>query len=84
MRLGLASRKETKKTRVLKKIGLHAQNMIIILDSIVNITGGVGPIWPFNKHKNLHFDNAHDIHMSSKNYGESGYSLDLDLLTISH
>ena len=24
-----------------------------------------------------------DIHMSSENYGESGYGLDLDLLTIS-
>lgn len=33
-----------------------------------------------NEHENLQFDNEEYIHMSSKNY-ESGYSLDLDLLT---
>ena len=38
--------------------------------------------WTFNEHKNLHLDNKYDVHMSSKNYEESGYGLDLDLLTI--
>ena len=37
-------------------------------------------IWPFNEHKNLHSSNAWDIHMNSKNYEESGYGLDLELL----
>ena len=27
---------------------------------------------PFSEHKNLHFDVDLDIHMSSKNYEESG------------
>ena len=34
-----------------------------------------------NEHENLHFGNEHNIHMSSNNYEESGYDLDLDLLT---
>ena len=40
-------------------------------------------IWVLNEHKNLHFDNELDISMSSKNYEESGYGLELELLTIS-
>ena len=35
-------------------------------------------------HKNLQFDIKQDIHMSSKNYEEISYSLDLDLLTLSY
>ena len=31
----------------------------------------------------IHFDNEQDIHMSSINYEESGYGLDLDVPTIS-
>ena len=42
------------------------------------------PIWPFNEHKNLHFDNEKDMYMSSKDYEESGYGLKLDWLTISY
>ena len=64
-----------------KENGLRAQNLITILGSIVNIIGGE-PIWPFNEHENLHFDDEWDIHMSSEKYEESGYSLNLDLLTI--
>ena len=59
-----------------------SQEMITILGSIGN--NMEGPIWPFNEHKNLHFDNEEDIHVSSKNYEESGYSLNLDLLAISY
>ena len=42
-----------------------------------------GPVWPFNEHKNLHFDNEQDFYRSSENYEENRYSLKLDLLTIS-
>ena len=43
-----------------------------------------GPTWPFHEHKNLHFDNEWDIHMSSENHEESNYGLNLDLLSISY
>ena len=43
---------------------------------------GGGPLWPFNEHKILHLDNEKDILKSLQNYEESGYDLDLDLLTI--
>ena len=66
--------------KCLKEIKLYAHNMITNLDSIVNIIGE--PIWPFDEHKNPHFDNEYDIHMSSENYEEGGYSLNLDLQTI--
>ena len=49
----------------LEEIRLYAINMITILDSIVNI-------WPFTKHKNIHFDIERDTHTSSTNYEESG------------
>ena len=39
-------------------------------------------IQAFNEHKNIHFDNEQNIHMSSKIYEEVGYDLHLDLLTI--
>ena len=35
----------------------------------------------FDEHKNLHFHNE-DIYISSNNYEESEYDLNLDLLTI--
>ena len=38
---------------------------------------------PLNKHKNLHFDDGLDIHMSSKNNEENGYMYDLELLIVS-
>jgi hypothetical protein len=67
-----------------REIGLRAKNMIAILDSIVDIAlKGLNE--HFIEHENLHFDNEEDIHMSSKNYEESGYDLDLGLLvTISY
>ena len=40
------------------------------------------PLWTFHEHENLHFDNEEDVHMSSKNTKESGYGLNLHLLTI--
>ena len=42
------------------------------------------PIWPLNEHKNRDFANKQDIHTSSKNDEESGFGLDLELLTISY
>ena len=43
---------------------------------------GGGPIKPFNEHDNLHFEIEQDIHVCFENYEESGYILDLDVLTI--
>ena len=37
---------------------------------------------PFDKHKNLYFDNEYDFHTNFKNYEESSNGLGLDLLTI--
>jgi hypothetical protein len=39
----------------LKELDLRVQNMLIILDSILNLIGG--PILPLNEHENLYFDN---------------------------
>ena len=36
----------------------------------------------FDEHEFLHFDNEQNIHMTSKNYEESDYKLNLDSLTI--
>ena len=33
------------------------------------------------RRESSHFDNELNIHLSSKNYEENGYDLDLDLLT---
>ena len=35
--------------------------------------------WLFNEHENIHFDN---VYMSTENYEESGYGLNLDPLRI--
>ena len=64
----------------LKEIGLHTQNLLTILDSIINT---IGETYMIAKYEILQFYNSCDIYVSSKNYEESGYSLDLDLLTIS-
>ena len=37
-------------------------------------------IWPLRKHKNLHFDNEQDPHMSSNNNEANRYRHDMDLL----
>lgn len=80
MLLGVVPTIDTKKTCVLGEIGLHAQTTMTFMGSIVNIMLG-GPIRPFNEHKTLHFE---FIHLGSKNYEESDYGLDLDVLTISY
>ena len=54
--LGVASRMDTKKTYVKKKIGLHAQKY----DSCSRLNGPHnlgGPICPLDQCKNLHFGN---------------------------
>lgn len=38
----------------------------------------------FNERENIQFDNEGYIHMSSQDYKESDYSLDLDFLPIVH
>lgn len=62
---------------------------ITILSSIVSIVRGkvgmvLGPIWPFNEHKNIYYDIEYEIHMNSSDYEQSGYDLKLPLLTISY
>lgn len=37
-----------------------------------------------NEYEKFHFDDAQDIHTSSKNHEESDFDLDVDLLTISY
>ena len=48
------------------------------------VGGGEGTIWPLNEHKNFHFDNEQDIHMSFENYKLNSHELDLILLFVSH
>ena len=48
------------------KIELHVQNMLTIAS--LKSRHIRGPIWPFNEHNNLHFDNQWDNHRSSENY----------------
>ena len=67
---------------VFKRQETTSSKTIIILNALVNIVWE-GPYDPFdNQHKNLHFHNEKDIHMSSKIYEESVCGLVLDLLTI--
>ena len=40
----------------LKAIGLRTQIMLTIPGSIINIIGEGVLMWPFNEHKNIHFD----------------------------
>ena len=68
-----------------KESGLHAQNLRIFLGLIVNIILGGGLYNHVMSMKFfIHFDNEYNIYMSSKNYEESGYGLDLDMQTISY
>ena len=55
----------------LKEIGLHAQNLVIIPSSIVNI---IRVIYMIIQEDNSHFVDELNIYMSSKN-DENGYSL---------
>ena len=48
------------------EIGLHAESMLTILSSVLNMIGG--SIQPLKEHKNLHFYYELDIHMSAENY----------------
>ena len=42
-----------------------------------------GLAWPLNEHENPQPDSGQDTYLSSKKYEESGYGLNLDVLTIS-
>ena len=71
------------KDKCLIKIRLHAQNMLIILNSIVTMIGrdsnGL-----FMSTRIFTFDNEQHNHMSSKKYKEAYCGLELDLLVISN
>ena len=62
-----------------KEIGLSAQT-ILKLQNQHNL-GGRGYLTIY-EHINLHFDNAYDIHMNSKNCEESGYGFGNHLVLI--
>ena len=66
-----------------KEVRVHAQTMITILDSIINI---IGEDLHDNQMRIRIFDMIvnKDIHTSSASYEKSGYGLDLDTLTISY
>jgi len=55
MWLNVEIKRDTNKTYVEKRSDYVLK---IILDSMINMIWGVGPIWPLNENKNPHFDNA--------------------------
>lgn len=59
-----------------------AQIMITTLGSSINVIGG--PMYLFEEHKNILIYTKVDIYLSSKICEESGYCLNLGLLTISY
>ena len=64
-----------------KEIRLHTQNIVSILSPILNWTWDKGTIQSFDEHKNDHFGNEKRYSYKLQNYEESGYDLNLDLLT---
>jgi hypothetical protein len=65
----------------LNEIGLHAPKMYTILSSVVNIIGQETYI-PIDEHKNLHFDNEEDIHVTPKTLYDKLLQHNSDTLTI--
>jgi hypothetical protein len=65
-----------------KEIGLHAQNALTILDSTVTMIRET--YMTICEHKNRHFHNEEEIHMSSKNYEADGFGHDLNSLIVLH
>ena len=65
MRLGVALRRNAKKTRVQKRLDYMLKYDNCSKPDSQHNWGE--PICPLNKHENLHFDNEQDIHMSSGN-----------------
>ena len=61
----------------LKEIGLRAQNMLIILDSIVNMIEE--SIWPLNEHKNFHHIMSKVFIWTLQKYEANAYGLDSDM-----
>ena len=63
-----------------KEVGLHAQNMITIL----NKRGKEDPLWSFNEHGNdLHFERWTRYSYNLQNLqGKVAMYLDMDVLTI--
>ena len=68
--------------------GLRAQNLVSYsrFNIIVGWGGGGGRVTERSSKQieSLQFDNKLDIHMSSKNYEENDYSINLDLPIISY
>ena len=74
-----------KKDKCLEAIGLHAQNLLTILGSTLNVIGGGGGgIWSFDEFQKLHFDNEQNIHISSQNCEANGCRHNLELVIILH
>ena len=73
---------KTQNGMCLKEIALRAQNVTIILGSLVTIVKR--SLWPFNEHENIHIDNQQYIHMRFENYKEGDYNLNLDLPIVSY
>ena len=59
------------------EIGLHAQNMITITGSVVNIINQGDLYDHYTITRTFHLDNEYINHVSSKNHEKSGYGLDL-------
>ena len=84
--LGVAPRTTIKKTSVWEV--LNYVPPYLLNNTITNIQHGFVCVcvcgrrgYTTNEHENLHFGYEQNLHMSSKNYEESGYDLNLDLLT---
>ena len=65
---------DTKKA--LEVIGLCAQNLLFVLNSIANTMGRTYTI--LKKIQNVHFDYISDVHVSSENNEDNGYGFYLD------
>ena len=84
MWIGVAPRTDAKKaSHVYRGLDYNLRNTLTILGSVVNRIEGDRPVWQLNEHENFTLILNKDIHISSKTDEESGYGLNLALLTIS-
>ena len=72
----------------LKEIGLHAQNMLSILDSTTNMIeeyplGGGSPLWPLNEHISTLITKKIFIRASIL-FEANDYEHDFNVLIVSH
>ena len=78
--------KQTQKCTCLKKIELHNQIMITIVDSTINIVRGKGKDNQDNLYDHLMSTRIFTLRINKKcmwaHYDKSGYNLDLNTITI--